>query len=38
LEKVHKRKMTEEEKASGVTPELTELDEALEDIEERTKE
>jgi hypothetical protein len=38
LEKVHKRKVTEEEKASGITPELTELDEALEEIEERTRE
>ncbi|CAB3990784.1 Hypothetical predicted protein [Paramuricea clavata] len=38
LEKHHKRKMAEEEKASGISPEFTELDEALEDIVERTQE
>ena len=36
LEKLHKRKMAEEQKASGISPEITEIDEALEDIVERT--
>ena len=38
LEKLHKRKMAKEEKASGIGPEITEIDEALENIVERTKE
>ena len=38
LEKLHKRKMAEEQKASGISPEITENDEALEDIVERTRE
>ena len=35
LEKLHKSKMAEEEKASGISPEITEIDEALEDIVQR---
>ena len=38
LEKNHKRKMSEEEKASGISPEFTELDQALEDIIDRAQE
>ena len=37
LEKNHKRKMAAEERASGIDPEHTELDEALQDIVERTE-
>ncbi len=37
LEKNHKRKMSEEEKASGISPEFTELDQALEDIIDRAQ-
>ena len=36
LEKLNKRKIAEEEKASGISSEITEIDEALEDIVERT--
>lgn len=38
LEAWHKRKMAHEEKASGISPEFTELDQAMEDIVDRTKE
>ena len=38
LEKLHKRKMAEEQKASCISPEITEIDDALEDIVERTRE
>ena len=37
LEKNHKRKMAAEERASGIDPEHTELDEAFQDIVERTE-
>ena len=37
LEKSHKRKMAAEERASGISPEHTELDEALQDIMERSE-
>lgn len=37
LEKLHKRRMAEEQKASGISPEIKEIDEALEDIVERTR-
>ena len=37
LEKSHKQKMAAEERASGISPEHTELDEALQDIMERSE-
>ena len=37
LGKMHKRKMAAEERASGISPEHTELDEALQDIIERSE-
>ena len=37
LEKSHKCKMAAEERASGISPEHTELDEALQDIMERSE-
>ena len=36
LEKLNKRKTAEEKKASGISSEITEIDEALEDIVKRT--
>ena len=38
LEAWHKRKMAQEEKESGISPEFTELDQAMDDIVDRTKE
>ena len=32
LEKKHKRKLSDEEKATGISPEDSEIDEAMEDI------
>ncbi len=37
LERLFKKKMAEEERASGISPETTELDEALQDIFDRSQ-
>ena len=38
LERIFKRKIAEEERASGISPESTELDMAMEEIVEKSKE